>query len=280
MESLYSSIHYWLVDHPNISQFEWKHGHTFGSSLLFLTLSVSIYLSLTLLSLRFSTLLPSLSTTTMRPITAAHSLILCLLSIIMVTGCSLSILHQMPTNDWTWVVCFPADHTLTRGPVFFWIYFCYFSKILEFIDTLLIILSSSRSRRLSFLHIYHHAVVTVLAYVGLQASQSLLGLAVIVNSSIHVLMYAYYFLSAIGIRPWWKKVVTNCQIVQFMFGFLCSAIMLYYHFTSEFGCTGVGSWCFGFAFNVSLLVLFLDFRSKNYTKNVKKEHDNELDKDK
>lgn len=276
MESLYSNIHYWLVDHPNISQFEWKQGHTFGSSLLFITLSVSIYLTLTLLSLGFSTLLPSLSTTTMRPITAAHSLILCLLSVIMVIGCSLSILHQMPPNDWTWVLCFPANNTRTRGPVFFWIYFCYLSKILEFIDTLLIILSSSRSRRLSFLHIYHHVVVSVLGYVGLQASQSQLGLAVIINCSIHVLMYAYYFLSAIGKRPWWKKVVTNCQIVQFMFGFVCSAMMLYYHFTSEFGCTGVGSWCFGFAFNASLLVLFLDFHSKNYANNNKKE----LDKDK
>ncbi|XP_055823900.1 elongation of fatty acids protein 3-like [Solanum dulcamara] len=273
MEALYSSIHYWLVDHPTISQFEWKQGHTFGSSISFLTISVSIYLSLTLLSLRFSTFVPRLSTTTIRNITAIHSLILCLLSLLMVIACTLSVLHQMPPHDWKWIICFPGtNQTLTRGPVFFWIYICYLSKILEFIDTLLIILSSSRSRRLSFLHVYHHTIVTVLAYIGLQFSQSMLGVALIVNASIHVLMYAYYFLSAIGKKPWWKKVVTNCQIVQFMIGFLLSALMLYYHFTTEFGCTGVGAWCFGIVFNASLLLLFLDFHSKNYTNNIKKEH--------
>ncbi|XP_049358629.1 uncharacterized protein LOC125823283 [Solanum verrucosum] len=244
MEALYSNIHYWLVDHPKISQFEWKQGHTFNSSKSFLIISVSVYLYLTHLLLRFPTFIPTLTTTTIRNITAIHSLILCLLSLLMVIASILSVLHQMPPHDWKWIICFPgANHTLPRGPVFFWIYICYLSNILEFIDTLLIVLSSSRSRRLSFLHVYHHTVVPVLGYIGLQFAQSMSSVAVIINASIHVIMYAYYFLSAIGKRPRWKKVVTNCQIVQFMTGFLLSAMMLYYHFTTEFGCTGVRVWC-------------------------------------
>nr|GMD19864.1 elongation of fatty acids protein 3-like [Ipomoea batatas] len=35
MEPLLSTVHYWLVDHPAISQYEWKEGHTLGASPLF-----------------------------------------------------------------------------------------------------------------------------------------------------------------------------------------------------------------------------------------------------
>ncbi|MCD7467502.1 hypothetical protein HAX54_004967 [Datura stramonium] len=281
MNVLFSSVHYWLADHPTISQFEWKQGHTFGSSLIFLTLSISIYLSLSLLSFRFSSLLPTLSATTLHCITAVHSLILCLLSLIMVVGCSLAVLHQMPRHDdyWRWVFCFPGNNrTLPRGPVFFWVHFCYLSKILEFMDTLLIILSSSRSRRLSFLHVYHHTMVPLLCYLGIYTSQSLIHIAVITNASVHVLMYAYYFLCSIGKRPWWKRLVTDCQIVQFIFGFICSPIMVYYHFITEVGCSGFGPWCACITFNASLLALFLDFHSNNYGNKIRKDRDSKMEK--
>ena len=35
-------------------------------------------------------------------------------------------------------------------------------------------------------------------------------------------MYFYYFLTTLGIRPAWKVLVTNGQIVQFVFSFACS----------------------------------------------------------
>ncbi|XP_060174377.1 uncharacterized protein LOC132605159 [Lycium barbarum] len=278
MEALYSSLHYWLVDHPTISQFEWKQGHTFGSSLLFLTLSISIYLSITLLSLRFSSLLPTLSTTTLHRMTAVHSLILCLFSLIMAVGCSLAVLHQTPRQDPKWFFCFPTNHILPHGPIFFWSQVYFLSKTLEFIDTLLIIFSRSRSRRLSFLHVYHHTMVPLLCYLAIYTSESLIHVVVIINSSIHVLMYAYYFLCSIGKKPRWKRLVTDCQIVQFIFGFICSPIMLYYHFTTEIGCSGFGPWCVCIAFNTSLLALFLDFHSNNYGKKIRKDPDSKLEK--
>nr|XP_016434918.1 PREDICTED: elongation of fatty acids protein A-like [Nicotiana tabacum] len=279
METLYSSTHYWLVEHPSISQFEWKYGHTSGSSLLFPTLSVFIYLSLTLLALRFSPFLPTFSATALHRITTVHSLLLCLLSLIMAVGCTLSVIHQMPRHDWKWIVCFPTNHTLPRGPLYFWAKFFYLSKILEFIDTLLIILSNSRSRRLTFLHVYHHATVPVICYITLSSanSQSMIHVAVITNSSVHVIMYAYYFLCAMGKRPRWKRLVTNCQIFQFILNFLCGVATIYYHLTTEIGCSGVGILCFNMIFNTSLLLLFLDFRSKNYTNNmiIKERADNQ-----
>lgn len=273
MEDLYSIVHYWLVGHPIISQFEFKHGQTFGATLLFPIMSIFIYLSFTiLLAFRFPSLLPTVSAATLRRITATHSLILCILSLIIAAGCGLSVLHEMATHvhDWTWVICYNKlnyENILSRGPICFWAYVFYLSKILEFLDTLLILLSSSRSRRLSFLHVYHHALVPLLCYVGVATGQSMLHAGVIINASVHVLMYGYYFLSAIGKRPRWKKLVTDVQIGQFMFFFVCLGAVMYYHFTSDqFGCSGIGVWFFTFSFNVSLLALFLNFHFKTYAK--------------
>ncbi|XP_009621709.1 putative fatty acid elongase 1 [Nicotiana tomentosiformis] len=121
-------------------------------------------------------------------------------------------------------------------------------------------------------------MVPVLGYLAIYTSQSMLHIVVITNASVHVLMYAYYFLCVIGKKPRWKRLVTNCQIVQFIFGFPCSAMMLYYHFTTKLGCSGFGPWCACIAFDVSLLALFLDFHSNNYGKNIRKGHDNKLEK--
>lgn len=265
MENLFSGTYYWLVEHPSISQFEWKHGHTLDSSLLFLTISIFIYLSVTLLALRFLLLLPTLSPIFLHRITAIHSLILCLLSLVMVVGCSLSVVHQMPRHDWKWLLCFPANHTLPRGPLFFWAKLFYLSKIFEFIDTFLIILSTSRSRRLTFLHVYHHATTPIICYLALCNANSMIHVAVITNASVHVIMYAYYFFCAMGKRPRWKRIVTNCQIFQFILYFICALGLMYYHLTTEIGCSGgLGTLCINVAINTSLLLLFLNFHSHNY----------------
>ncbi|KAL0432416.1 UNVERIFIED_CONTAM: Elongation of very long chain fatty acids protein 7 [Sesamum latifolium] len=181
----------------------------------------------------------------------------------MAVGCVLSLIHQTPPDNPSWWICFPAGSTTPRGPTFFWAHVFYFSKILEFVDTLLILLSGSRARRLSFLHVYHHAVVPVMCYLWLAAAQTLMPLGLVTNAAVHVLMYAYYLLSAIGLRPGWKRMVTNCQITQFLYGYLVSGLMLYLHFTGS-GCSGFWAWGFSTLFTTSLLVLFVNFHLKNY----------------
>lgn len=288
MEAIFTTIHYYLVDHPTISKYEWKPNQTPGASPQFLTATVLTYLLLTL-TLHRTQLLPPLNPTLLRQISAAHSLTLLLLSLTMAVGCSLSALSQMP--DPTWLFCFPAaasNQTPPRGPVFFWAHVFYFSKLLEFVDTLLIILSSGSGskRRLSFLHVYHHAVVVVMCYVWLATSQSLMPVALVTNACVHVLMYGYYMMCACGVRPRWKRAVTDCQIVQFVFSFGVSGVMLYYHFTSTGvrgagGCSGIWGWCFNAGFNASLLALFLDFHSKNYdAQRRRKKIDDNHDEDK
>ena len=184
----------------------------------------------------------------------------------MALGCILTIATHTPHLHW--VICFPPN-TPASGPLFFWAYIFYLSKILELVDTLLILLSNS-IRRLTFLHVYHHATVLIMCYIWLQSSQSLFPVALVTNASVHVLMYGYYLLSAVGIRPKWKRVVTDCQIVQFVFSFAVSGLMLYYHFLeSGSGCSGIYGWCFNAVFNASLLALFVDFHLKSYANRKK-----------
>ncbi|KAK5842063.1 elongation of fatty acids protein 3-like [Gossypium arboreum] len=263
MDQIYSSLQYWLVNHPKILHFQWTEGQTLGSTPLFLALTVLSYLTLTLLLSRAP--LPSLGPNILKPITALHSLNLFLISLIMAVGCTLSII-SLP-SPLSHIICFPPN-TPPTGPFFFWANIFYLSKLLEFIDTLLIILSNSK-QRLTFLHVYHHGTVVVMCYLWLRTSQSLFPVALVTNATVHLIMYFYYLLCAMGIRPKWKRLVTNCQIVQFMFSFMVSVMMLYYHF-SGLGCSGMLGWCFNAVFNASLLALFLDFHGKSYAAKQKK----------
>ncbi|XP_047967443.1 elongation of fatty acids protein 3-like [Salvia hispanica] len=262
MSTLYATAHYWLVEHPSISQYEWIPNQSPGSTPLFLFATVATYLSLTLLlSLRP---LPS-PPPFLRLITAFHSLLLCLLSLLMAVACTLSALHQSPTP--TWPICFPANHTPPRGPTFFWAHVFYLSKIAELLDTLLILLSGARGRRrLTLLHVYHHAAVVAVCRAWVSERQSLFPVALVTNAAVHVLMYAYYLLCAIGIRPRWKRVVTDLQILQFVFSFAVSGWMLRIHFGGGPGCEGIRVWCVNAVFNASLLALFADFHVNNYAK--------------
>ena len=72
--------------------------------------------------------------------------------------------------------------------------------------------------QLTFLHIYHHSSMFVVWWVGAKfvpGGSALTG--AVVNSVVHVLMYTYYALSAIGpkMQPflWWKKYLTIIQLV-------------------------------------------------------------------
>ncbi|PON76037.1 ELO family [Parasponia andersonii] len=259
MNGVLSTLQYWLVEHPAILHFSWTPGRTPGSTPRFVATTVLTYLSLTFLLSRsqFHPLSPKL----LKPITAVHSLVLFVLSLIMAVGCSISILLLLISDPDRSVICFPIG-TQPSGPLFFWAQVFYLSKVLEFGDTLLIILGGS-IRRLSFLHVYHHATVVVMCYLWLRTAQSLFPVALVTNASVHVIMYGYYFLCAVGIRPGWKRVVTDCQIVQFGFSFAVSGRMLYLHFVGS-GCSGILGWCFNAVFNASLLALFVNFHAKSY----------------
>jgi len=46
-----------------------------------------------------------------------------------------------------------------------------------------------QAKPLSFLHVFHHATVVVMAYLWLEAGQSLQQIALLTNTGVHVVMY-------------------------------------------------------------------------------------------
>ncbi|KAE8709279.1 Pathoproteinsis-related thaumatin superfamily protein, putative isoform 1 [Hibiscus syriacus] len=252
----------WLVNHPKIHEFSWDNGKTPGSSQRFLTLTVLSYIFFTFILSQVSR--PSLARPVLKSISTVHNIFLVTLSFIMALGCLVSIFSQVP--NFKTLVCFPK-RTSPSGPLFFWGYIFYLSKIIEFMDTLLIILGNSM-KRLSFLHVYHHSMVVIMSYVCVDSAQSSFSMVLVTNCAVHVVMYTYYLMCTLGVHPKWKKMVTDCQLVQFWASFLIMAMLVFYHFTGS-GCSGVLSWCFNAAFIVSLLFLFSDFHAKNYPTKVK-----------
>ncbi|XP_050443774.1 elongation of very long chain fatty acids protein 4-like isoform X2 [Adelges cooleyi] len=99
------------------------------------------------------------------------------------------------------------------------IWWYYFSKLLEFSDTIFFILRK-KDRQLTFLHVYHHSTMFALWWTIVKwIPTGSIFLAAMVNCFIHVLMYSYYALSALGPKIekylWWKKYLTILQLVQF-----------------------------------------------------------------
>lgn len=119
------------------------------------------------------------------------------------------------------LLCWPTDPRPTFLNMFFldkaWYYML--MKAGEMLDTVFFVLRK-KTNHLSFLHLLHHSLalwsvwlVLTLGITGHVFSFPLL------NSAVHVVMYGYYALAALGpaLRPslWWKKYVTFFQIAQF-----------------------------------------------------------------
>lgn len=123
-------------------------------------------------------------------------------------------------NDYSFR-CQPVDYSnnpkamrMARG-----VYLYFICKLIELLDTVFFVFRK-KQRQISFLHVYHHAMMPICAWIGVRyvpgGQSTLLG---VINSFIHVIMYTYYMLSAFGPEIqkylWWKRYLTSLQLVQF-----------------------------------------------------------------
>ncbi|XP_027198132.2 very long chain fatty acid elongase 1-like [Dermatophagoides pteronyssinus] len=104
-------------------------------------------------------------------------------------------------------------------------YLYWLSKILDLWDTSFFVIRKKFSQ-ITLLHVYHHTVVPLFGYILLRVNPILpcVFLFTFINSTVHVIMYSYYGLAALGpwIQPylWWKKYITILQLYQFvLYGF-------------------------------------------------------------
>jgi len=71
-------------------------------------------------------------------------------------------------------------------------------KIIDLIETILFVLRK-KNNQISFLHTYHHLSTLIFVWLTLRHFTHCLFLtAIALNSSVHVIMYSYHFLSTLG----------------------------------------------------------------------------------
>ncbi|XP_058969045.2 very long chain fatty acid elongase 4 [Pocillopora verrucosa] len=146
-------------------------------------------------------------------------------------------------------------------------YVYWMSKFVEYFDTFFFILRK-KNNQVSFLHVYHHASMCVLWWMvckWVPGGVSYFGATC--NSFVHVIMYAYYGLSAIGpqMRPylWWKRYITKLQLTQFAVVIVSGFFSLLDH-----GCKYPtwAKWVMVF-YTFIMMGLFTNFYIKTYLQN-------------
>ncbi|KAK2565418.1 Elongation of very long chain fatty acids protein 4, partial [Acropora cervicornis] len=146
-------------------------------------------------------------------------------------------------------------------------YVYWLSKFVEYFDTFFFILRK-KNNQVTFLHVYHHTSMCILWWIVCKYIPAYFGAAC--NCFVHVMMYAYYGLSAIGphMRPylWWKRYITKLQLMQFMLVTVHASYAIQNNcgFPNGFLWLQSGYMC-------SLFALFLNFYSKTYTNKKKVE---------
>lgn len=171
------------------------------------------------------------------------------------------------SDDFKDTICENPSQSWGQNP---WVGLFVYSKIPELMDTFFII---ARKRPLIFLHWYHH--VTVLLYCwhsyAVEAPQALYFVAM--NYSVHAIMYGYYALSAMKIKPVWLPpvMITATQIMQMMVGVIVQCKASYeYLYNSNESCSLNGTNIFwGGIMYASYLKLFSDFALKRYIPPIK-----------
>nr|KAF6443630.1 ELOVL fatty acid elongase 1 [Molossus molossus] len=142
-----------------------------------------------------------------------------------------------------------------------------FSKFIELMDTVIFILRK-KDGQVTFLHVFHHSVLPWSWWWGVRIAPGGMGsFHAMINSSVHVIMYLYYGLSALGpvAQPylWWKKHMTAIQLIQFV---LVSLHISQYYFMPncnyQYPVIIHLIWMYGTIF----FVLFSNFWYHSYTK--------------
>ncbi|XP_045176655.2 elongation of very long chain fatty acids protein 4-like [Mercenaria mercenaria] len=166
-------------------------------------------------------------------------------------------------------VCMPVEHgTASADRLAAACWWFTFSKSIELIDTVFFMLRK-KNNQITFLHLYHHFTMPLIWYVGVKyvpGGESYFSASI--NSGIHVLMYTYYLLAAMGPHMqkylWWKRYMTVMQLIQFW------AILFHtlYAIYSDCGYPNLYNWALIF-YDFSHIALFSNFYYQTYSKKAK-----------
>jgi fatty acid desaturase len=147
----------------------------------------------------------------------------------------------------------------------YYIYIHYLCKYLDFIDTIIMILSH-KWQQVHFLQLFHHSTIGVIWHWILTIAPNdtaTWAFGAFANSLIHFLMYLHYFITSQGINNPFKNLMTSLQISQFIICLFHSFIGMIY-IPSLFYASFVQIF-----YMLSMLILFYIYvfkKSKNISK--------------
>jgi len=153
----------------------------------------------------------------------------------------------------------------TESTFGFWVHLFYLSKYYEFLDTFIVIACGKRP---IFLQIFHHCGAVVGMWLVVISSSNVAYLWCMLNGSIHTIMYFYYAMSSVGVRIPGKFIITQLQILQFIFGISVGSLHFYYGECMPM--TDVVTHWYNLIYVFCVLLLFLDFYRTTYQQKNKK----------
>lgn len=265
--------HLWALDN-----FEWERNVTPFTSKEFLFGTIAVYL-VTLFSLKYyMSDKPALS---LKNASLVHNAFLTLISLAMFLGAASSMLSvAWKRGLWDGVVC---EKNNMKGAMYYWAYMFYLSKFYELLDSYLLVL---KKKPLIFLHVYHHAIVITVCWVGFEGPWAMaLFQSLLWNTLVHVFMYSHYMLAQLGFNTWWKRYLTQGQICQFVFGIFITTVFCFayvkdlsfvekegtYSLTFTRGCLGDPlAIIYMQSVNNSFLLLFIKWYYDNYKRGARR----------
>ena len=130
-----------------------------------------------------------------------------------------------------------------------------FSKVVDFIDTAILIVSG---KQLSFLHTYHHASIGLIWFYLYNENVNSAYFGAMLNSMVHTVMYFYFNYS--DKLKYIKSWITRMQIMQFIILIIHPIIFIY---NTENGWYKKLAF-FQMLYQFSMIILFGNFYYKNY----------------
>jgi len=191
-----------------------------------------------------------------------HNAFLCAISVALTLGTVFSVLRMWSAHGLFNTYCGLLD-SAEAMPLMNWCYLFYLSKYYELFDTLFLVL---RKRSLSFLHVFHHASVVIVCWAAIHEQIFMGWITCINNASIHVAMYYYFAMQALGYNVWWKKYLTSVQIVQFVIDSTTSLLFPYFIYFTSSKCMGsMPAWFLANFTGVTFFFLFVSFYRSTYS---------------
>ncbi|KAI9258034.1 GNS1/SUR4 family-domain-containing protein [Phascolomyces articulosus] len=202
-----------------------------------------------------------------------HNLLLTLVSLAILLLLIEQLVPQLYNHGLYWTICSYDAWTQKHELLY---YLNYLVKYWELADTVFLVL---KKKKLEFLHVFHHSMTMVLCFTQLVGRTTVSWVPIVLNLTVHVFMYYYYFRTASGAKIWWKRYLTTMQITQFIIDLFAVYGCTYTFYASKYAphlpnfgtCSGgEGAAWFGCAILSSYLVLFINFYRMTYKSGSKK----------